>query len=343
MARITVLDKEDEETSRRIGRSLQSAPLNFLIGSGGSWPGIPVAGNVEQEIEKLFAEGKTEEAERAMCAFISSVQVPTNKLIAGEANAENSTSVAHYEKLLSTLERILVERATDLLPKHANLFTTNYDLYVESANDQTSGLKLIDGFDRKPSLLKRPVLSTQTYFESTYNVGNLYTYKVEVPTLNLIKFHGSLSWLVHEEEVVYEVAERPILDSSAPIGEIRDLLSEYALVLPQVEKHRQTTMTRIYYDLLRIYQNQLDKENSLLIVFGFSFGDKHILELTLRALKNATLKLLIFSFTVSVAQILSQIFAENNNVEIICPNDGENIDFDAFVTFVQAAIPFTRR
>ena len=42
--------------------------------------------------------------------------------------------------------------------------------------------------------------------------------------------------------------------------------------------------------MLRIYANSLELENSLLIVFGFSFSDEHVREVTVRALRNATLK-----------------------------------------------------
>ncbi len=49
-------------------------------------------------------------------------------------------------------------------------------------------------------------------------------------------------------------------------------------------------MDSTYYELLRIYNNELDREGTLLVSFGFSFGDKHILDITRRALKNPTLR-----------------------------------------------------
>ena len=55
-------------------------------------------------------------------------------------------------------------------------------------------------------------------------------------------------------------------------------------------------MDSTYYELLRIYNNELDREGTLLVSFGFSFGDSHILGITKRALKNPTLKLVAFAF-----------------------------------------------
>lgn len=44
-----------------------------------------------------------------------------------------------------------------------------------------------------------------------------------------------------------------------------------------------------------MYSNELEKENSLLFVMGFSFADEHIKELTLRvANSNPTLIIIIF-------------------------------------------------
>ncbi|WP_228715105.1 hypothetical protein [Klebsiella pneumoniae] len=44
----------------------------------------------------------------------------------------------------------------------------------------------------------------------------------------------------------------------------------HQLVLPRKDKFRETLLENVYYDLLRTYSNELDKEGSLLIVFGFS-------------------------------------------------------------------------
>ena len=43
------------------------------------------------------------------------------------------------------------------------------------------------------------------------------------------------------------------------------------IVLDNVsKKFGETVLERYYYDLLRIYANELDRNNALLLVFGFS-------------------------------------------------------------------------
>lgn len=85
---------------------------------------------------------------------------------------------------------------------------------------------------------------------------------------------------------------------------------------------------RTYYDLLRIYANELDKENTLLLVFGFSFADEHLRDITLRALKNPTLKLVIFAFNVDESKKFKAHFDGFYNVTIIHPVAGEVFGFD---------------
>ncbi|MGH2509214.1 MAG: SIR2 family protein, partial [Ktedonobacteraceae bacterium] len=103
-----------------------------------------------------------------------------------------------------------------------------------------------------------------------------------------------------------------------------------AVVLPQAAKFRETLMDRTYYDLLRIYANSLDRENTVLITFGFSFGDEHIRDITMRALKNPTLRLMIFAFNSAARDSFAKMFQQYSNVEIVARGDEEELHFDCF-------------
>lgn len=70
------------------------------------------------------------------------------------------------------------------------------------------------------------------------------------------------------------------------------------MVNPRKEKFEETTLKLSYYELLRMYSNNLEKENSVLFVMGFSFADEHIRNLTLRVAKaNPTLLIVIFAYS----------------------------------------------
>ena len=89
--------------------------------------------------------------------------------------------------------------------------------------------------------------------------------------------------------------------------------------------------------MLRIYANELDKENTLLIVDGFSFDDEHILEITKRALKNPTLKLIVFCWD-KEPKAFEDKFSDFKNVEIVY-SENENIDFVKFNEILIDVLP----
>ena len=107
------------------------------------------------------------------------------------------------------------------------------------------------------------------------------------------------------------------------------------MVLPQKAKFRQTLLDRYYYDLLRIYSNELDNQNTLLVVFGFSFEDEHILEITKRALKNPSLKMIIMCHKADRVDGYMGKFNGFNNVEVVAPKD-DQIDLTTFNNFLMS-------
>ncbi len=339
MAHILDLDKVGKDIRKSLARSFQSGHVNFLIGSGASLPAIPAAGAIEQEIAHLFATSKDEAARSRMYEFLEGIQGPMNKLIEDEDDDKNAETLGHYKDYLGIVETILSERRTTLLPKQATIFTTNYDLFVEKASVSYHALKLNDGFSRAPSLDNRMEYSSRTFFNTTYNTGNLYNYKVEIPCINLIKLHGSLSWKKDEEDIVFRVATKPLLAAAKTRKQIKEFIEDYAVVLPQTTKFRTTLMDRTYYELLRIYANELDCENTLLVAFGFSFGDEHIFDITKRALKNPTLRLVVFAFDEAAKEAYGAKFDGHNNVDIIVPPAGAQIGFEKFNEAMRGFLP----
>jgi hypothetical protein len=342
MARLYTLTSSNDEIKKAITRSLQSAHINYLIGAGASFPAVPVAGVVEQEIAALFDNNEEQEARERMYGFLAGLQQPTNDLISGAENAQNATTVKNYADCVGIIEVILTERRTDLLPKQATIFSTNYDLFVEKAALSYPALRLNDGFSRVPSLDGRMEYASRSFFTTTSNTGNLYSYKVEIPCINLVKLHGSLSWRKDGENILFSVHEKALLEEERTPQQVKEFVESYAVVLPQTTKLRTTLMDSTYYELLRIYANELDRENTLLFAFGFSFGDDHILKITKRALKNPTLKLIVFAFDDASRQAYVTKFDGYNNVDIIAPDENAQIDFPAFNALMRSCLPNIR-
>ncbi len=339
MAHALNLETAEEDFRKNLARSIQSAHLNFLIGSGASYPAIPTAGAVEAEIVSLFEAGDEDGAYLKLYDFLAAIQVPTNSLIVGTSDMAITSTVANYTEYLGIIEAILRERRTSLLPKQATIFTTNYDLFIEQASLSYPAMRLNDGFSRVPSLSGRAEFSSRTFFTSTSNTGNLYNYKVDIPSINLIKLHGSLSWKKDGDCVLFSVRDTPPLAAGKTAAEVKTFVDAYAMVLPEAKKFHATLMDGTYYELLRIFNNELDREGTLLISFGFSFGDSHILGITKRALKNPTLKLVAFAFSETDRESLLERFDGSNNVDIIAPGSATNIDFVRFNAVLRSILP----
>lgn len=333
-----------EDIKKSFSEILQSSHINFLLGSGASLPAIKTVGNIENEVTKLYEEDKDDEANKNIYQFISGIQEATNRILDIEyrdplreeddfdKNIDEALKV--YQDFLGKLEDILIARETNIIPKQANIFTTNYDLFIEKASEIYHNTKLNDGFGRGCKLDCNFEFSTSNFFNSVRNNGNLYGYEVILPSVNLIKIHGSMSWKKSKDKINFNVKSKDLLSEEDAKNDdnIKKFIDEYALVLPRKRKLHETVMDIAYYDLLRIYSNELDRENAVLIVIGFSFSDEHIRDITKRALKNLTLKIIIFAFDADMASKFQDIFKENKNVTIVKPNDSETITFQSVVS-----------
>lgn len=316
-------------------RVFQSANINFLIGSGASLPAIRVLGTIENDLQQLINDEKEDEYFDVATEFLSAVWLPHECML----NRGNGTPFAplvisnvdatrkNYDAFLSSLEKILTRRRTGLLPRRINVYTTNYDLFIEDAATRNNNVIFNDGFSKRTNLWGDEEFDAGSFNYSVSATGNLYNYKVELPTVNLIKLHGSLSWENFMGKIIYNLAEVKPLGFKSP-DEKKKWVLAHALILPRKEKFKETLLQNVYYDLLRTYSNELDKEATLLVVFGFSFADEHLETLTKKALRNATLKLLIFAFDEASVSGFMDKFRDYSNVEIIF-RPGGNIDFPA--------------
>ncbi|WP_368937451.1 SIR2 family protein [Proteus terrae] len=316
-------------------RIFQSANINFLIGSGASLPAINVLGNIENELQELVnSENEVGYFDKAT-DFLHSVWAP-HKYMLGLNNVapfppdfvKNVDIVRkNYSEFLSSLEKILNRRRTGLLPRRINIFTTNYDLFIEDAATSNNNIIFNDGFRKRINIFGNCIFDAGCFQQTVSATGNLYNYKVELPTINLIKLHGSLSWFKYNTDIIYGICG--ITDKTLNSNEEKKTwVLSHSLILPRKEKFKETVLQNIYYDLLRSYANELDKEATLLVVFGFSFADEHLEMLTKKALRNATLKMIIFSYSETSVQSYMDKFRDYSNVEVVY-TPGKPLDFSA--------------
>lgn len=340
MAIITTLD-DNSDVTKLLESYVQSGNISFLLGSGASMPAIEVAGDIESEIDELIQNDQHDEADLQALEFIEEIENISAQTLAGRGDDDIEQTLSQYVEFLSVVDRILFERKNLLLPRQANVFTTNYDIFLEYAASDLSSLVLNDGFDRTSSLSGDYILAAERYFDRTYRSGTVYTRQAEIPTINLIKIHGSLTWRKRADKIVFR-DDYPVAlsdDEKDDPDSVKGSLDERAIVLPNLRKFGSTLMDRIYYDLLRIFANVMDRENAVLISFGFSFDDEHILEITRRALRNPTSQLIVLAYDGDAAASFAEKFENQRNVLIVAPDEDEVTDFEKFNSILTDVAP----
>jgi NAD-dependent SIR2 family protein deacetylase len=336
------------ETSK-LKTFIQSANINFLFGSGLSKPYLETLGNIEKWLTELSDSTVNDDVCSVIKAsiyneYFTKVMLP-NLILTNEPDYK--TVIDNYKIFLSTWNDIINKRANRLLSKQINIYTTNIDTLVEKAAEETK-IEFNDGF--KGSI--KPIFD-EGNFQKSYNKTSLHFQNTsEIPVFNLLKMHGSLNWSEKDSvlsndynlktvnqintelqkiESKYFIvcgdlsemetnAQKIIDDKSLGFNKnIYDLFLQLydnlIIVNPTKRKFSETVMDIHFYELMRMYSNSLEKENSILFVMGFSFADEHIAKITLRAANtNPTLLVVIFAFNDGQEQEYKENLTLDNNM-----------------------------
>ncbi len=340
----------------------QDCNVNFLIGSGLSTPYLTLLGNIENLLSSLsdqaIAQDKLEIIEASLYKkYFDEVIIKNIEIIEGSASSNDVLN--NYKKFLQTTNSVLLNRKSTILSKQANIFTTNIDVFLEKALEDLC-LEYNDGFSGRFA----PSFNLGNFKKSCFRKSLHYDNTSEIPIFNLIKLHGSLTWEADEKvnkiqfaqklNLLNEIKKQQIeagclIDipdnanfqalvnlvngktSKPSVKAFLDLYKKLLIVNPTKEKFKHTLFNQTYYDLLRVYSNELEKENTVLFAMGFSFADEHIRTLTLRAAQsNPTLIIYIIGRASDsrgrYEEKLGLNNLKNNNIKIITPPQKVNTD-----------------
>lgn len=305
---MTDVPKEDTNNDRVIVKELRklmiTKQLNFLIGSGVSAKSIGLMGDFEDN-DQLEAK----------------VKAVSEKILSDEyefpCDRDIQENLNDYVRFLKSVIDVINLSNSRQTPKSVNLFTTNYDLYIEKAVDKLIGTNRFVFNDGANGYFKR-ILESSNYNRVVSYKGLNDNYISEIPSISLIKPHGSMNWTEKDGAIIIEnkVVERP------------------KIVRPTGGEEKDTYLDNHYYEMLRVFQLELDKPQSVLVTIGFSFQDKHIGKMVKRALKNPELLVIVFGYSdKDRKKYLSNLGFDINrvpkNLRIYTPNDFA----DAYRTF----------
>ncbi len=352
-----------------IGQLLTEKNINFLIGSGASTPFFPTLGNIEIALTNTTL---SDEAKQLIYAIYFNKIIKKNKDLIGEKEVKNKAEVLKsYIEFIDKLTEIMRLRNSRLSPNRANIFTTNYDLFFEKAIDTkmqvNSNLFFNDGahgyFTR--------ILSSENYHKTISSNGVFDNYQKEIPMINLIKCHGSITWEKDINDLIRVNSHCGILDdiiaafnnleirgvllhvlekhlsegnvtalntfSKGKVEELKiffDAYKKLLIVNPDKSKFQHTVFNEYYYSMLRLLSYELEKDQSIFIVFGFSFADEHIANLVKRSLSNPFLQVYVFCYNEDSERDIKFRLGfrsmPSNIIFISPPTDDPSINFTVF-------------
>ena len=314
-------------------RNVLTKNLNILIGSGVSYPAIPLMNFFSKDdkgmpVSKEVANANLENYIWKVSSFLPFNHNDRIKYFVENMDKQTLYSTEYYTKLMNfiilennvdyVLERYIkfLEKVITLLyisnsrtvSQNVNIFTTNYDLFIERSLDL---LMKNDNFifnDGSNGYFYK-VLDSSNYNKSVAYRGLNENYLNELPTISLIKPHGSMNWEKDENNQI-------LIRACA--------VNHPVVVRPTGLEGQETYLNNHFHDMLRVFQLELDKPQSVLIVVGFSFQDDHIAKMIRRALKNPELMIYIFCYADSDFDVIKKNLSLDNiprNLQIVTPSD----------------------
>jgi hypothetical protein len=206
------------------------------------------------------------------------------------------------------------------------------------------------------------VLQTKNFSRYVKDQGVFDRHEKSISQINLVQPHGSVYWYKINEQIrisynrkrsIQRVREVPVIQNddfentikneklteevleSMDFSLDKDLIAQFwenytglPIVNPTKWKFHETVFEEHYYQALRLLSYELERPNSVFIVFGFSFADEHILNLVKRSLSNPTLQVFICCYRETTKNELEEKFEGARNIEFITVEGA--LDFTAF-------------
>lgn len=201
-----------EEQKEKFKKILDSAHINFLIGSGASCNYLKTLWNIENllsESERNLASKPNDKKEIQINysikykyledCVLGNLRFIDEKKRVGKIR-EFEKTYNNYDKLIKAINIILLRRKTSVINRQVNLFTTNMDLFLDDVLEKNK-LNFNDGFSGRMN----PEFSTSNYKKTSYQSSSHYDNVSEIPTFNLFKLHGSVNWMKEKVTDGYKI------------------------------------------------------------------------------------------------------------------------------------------
>jgi hypothetical protein len=216
-----------------------------------------------------------------------------DELLAPKAEVkDDNTEVTDgkLEPLVMLVSFLLSFSSRTATRERLHIFTTNYDRLIEYGADW-AGLHLLDRF---VGCLEPIFRSSRLDIDMHYNPPGIRGEPRYLEgVVRLTKLHGSLDW-VYQNKFVRKIGLPFAPDPDHPA--IIKQPSDSVMIYPNSAKDRETSEYP-YVELFRDYAAALCRPNSVLVSYGYGFGDEHINRTIADMLTIPSTHLVIISFS----------------------------------------------
>ena len=311
--------------NKELKEIIQSGHINLLIGAGCSLNYLTTLNDIENRMNK---EAKREQAQKDYYKLITKSKAVLDGSLETKAKEqiELFKTKQRYDSFLGFWANIISSRSLHIVNKQVNIFTTNFDMFMEDSCERL-GISYNDGFSGQIN----PTFTVANFNRIQKYKSLQFDNTSDIPLFNIIKLHGSVSWKMKNEKIVYSNGSHIANNlEDKQKDEFEKGYREIAVINPNAEKHFETVLDINYASMLRKFTLELEKENSVLIIVGFSLQDKHIKNLLYGVMKsNPTLVVVYFSYSEYNETTDKFEERENSNLYVISPEAKEaNFSFE---------------
>ncbi|MCK1490076.1 SIR2 family protein [Bradyrhizobium sp. 180] len=232
-------------------------------------------------VDKGSAKAVRDDINSAIETFLTSLLATERGIF--EANSASA---------LATVQSFLLSFASRAASRERlHIFTTNYDRLIEHGCDQ-AGLRIIDRFVGSLRPLFR---NTRIELDYHYNPPGIRGEpRFMEGVVRLTKLHGSLDWRFDPTALRIYRSETPFgADDDHP--SLPDSPVDTVMIYPNPAKDVETTQYP-YAELFRDFASATCRPNSVVVTYGYGFGDDHINRVLLDMLSVPSAHLVIIAF-----------------------------------------------
>lgn len=219
-----------------------------------------------------------------------------NKNKEGKSTSKEGESLKEREFPLLILQQFLLSFSTRTATRdRLNIFTTNYDRFIEFGLDE-AGILILDRFIGKIKPIMRFHRIDLDYHYNPPGIRGEPRYVESV--VRFTKLHGSIDWQFDGERII----KMPI-PFGAEIGEkyFEDPFDK-VVIYPNSSKAIETSFFP-YSELFRDFSTAICRPNSVLVTYGYGFGDSHINRIIKDMLTISSTHMVIISYNLADGRI----------------------------------------